>query len=135
MRGWAGSASPRETLRRPLLTQARRPAGPSDSEVMPGSQVPTEVPQGTSCLSVWPAASHPCQHMAQSQERPRLSNIHALWPCEAKSHGLVFTSAAVQVDQMSKHCARPGITVALTFKCPLTPSICSNHEYPSTLCT
>lgn len=27
-----------------LLTQARRPAGPSDSEVMPGSQVPTEVP-------------------------------------------------------------------------------------------
>ena len=121
--------------RRPLLMQAGHWAGPSDPEVVPGRKAPAAGPQGTSCLSVCPAASHPCQRVAQSQGRPRLPNTHALWPCKAKSHGRVFTSTAVQVDQMSKHCARRGITVAVPSECSLTPSIFSNREYPGTLYT
>lgn len=127
-------ASPKETLEVAPADEGWCRAGRSDSEVMPGRKVPVAVAQGTSCLSVCPAASHPCQHVAQSQERPKLPNTHALWPCKAKSHGLVFTSTAVQLDLMSKHCASPGITAAVPSKCPLTSSICSNCEYPSTMC-
>lgn len=126
-------ASPRETLRAALLTQAGW-AGPRDPEVTPGRKAPAAVPQGSSCLSVWPAASHPCQRVALSQGRPRLPNTHALWPCKAKSHGPGSARTAVRVDQMSQHCARQGVTVAAPSECPLTPSICSNHEYPSTPC-
>ena len=90
-------------------------------------------PRGTSCLTVWPAVSRPCQRMAQSQGRPRPLTYMPCGPRGPNPMGGYSLYSCAGGSNVKTPC-QAGITAAVPSMCSSTPSTC-NHEYPSTPCT